>query len=58
MLYEVITFLLTRLNVPTLAANAIVGLTNNPVVIALLLNVILLILGMIMDMAPIILIVV
>ncbi len=49
-------FLLTRLNVPTLAANFIVGLTHNPIVIALLLNAILLILGMIMDMAPIILI--
>ncbi len=49
-------FLLTRLNVPTLAANAIIGLTSNPIIIALLLNLILLILGMIMDMAPIILI--
>jgi len=49
-------FLLTRLNVPTLAAQAIVGLTDNPIIIALLLNVILLLLGMIMDMAPIILI--
>ncbi len=49
-------FLLTRLNVPTLAANAIIGFTDNPILIALLLNVILLLLGMIMDMAPIILI--
>lgn len=49
-------FLLTRLNVPTLAANAIIGLTDNPILIALLLNLILLILGCIMDMAPIILI--
>lgn len=49
-------FLLTRLNVPTLAANAILGLTDNPILIALLLNFILLVLGMIMDMAPIILI--
>ncbi len=49
-------FLLTRLNVPTLAANAILGLTENPILIALLLNAILLVLGMIMDMAPIILI--
>ncbi|NLY73056.1 MAG: TRAP transporter large permease [Tissierellia bacterium] len=49
-------FLLTRLHVPTLAAQAIVGLTDNPILIALLLNIILLILGMIMDMAPIILI--
>lgn len=49
-------FLLTRLNVPTLAAEAILGLTENPILIALLLNLILLVLGMIMDMAPIILI--
>lgn len=49
-------FLLTRLNVPTLAAQAILGLTENPILIALLLNMILLLLGMIMDMAPIILI--
>ena len=49
-------FLLTRLNVPTLAAQAILGLTENPILIALLLNMILLVLGMIMDMAPIILI--
>ena len=49
-------YMLTRLNVPTIAANAIVGVTDNPIIIALLLNVILLILGMIMDMAPIILI--
>jgi tripartite ATP-independent transporter DctM subunit len=49
-------FLLTRLNVPTLAANAILGLTDSPIILALLLNLILLVLGMIMDMAPIILI--
>lgn len=49
-------FLLTRLHVPTKAAEAIVGITDNPIVIAILLNLILLVLGMIMDMAPIILI--
>lgn len=49
-------FLLTRLNVPSLAANAIVGVTDNIILIALLLNLILLVLGTIMDMAPIILI--
>ena len=49
-------YLLTRLHVPSLAANAITGLTENPIAIALLLNLILLVLGMIMDMAPIILI--
>lgn len=49
-------YVLTRLHVPTLAANAIIGITDNPILIALLLNAILLLLGMIMDMAPIILI--
>ena len=49
-------YCLTTLHVPDLAANAIIGLTNNPILIALLLNVILLFLGCIMDMAPIILI--
>ncbi|MBO5986233.1 MAG: TRAP transporter large permease [Lachnospiraceae bacterium] len=49
-------YCLTTLHVPDLAANAIIGLTDNPILIALLLNVILLLLGCIMDMAPIILI--
>lgn len=49
-------YLLTLLKVPTLAANAIVGITDNPIILALLLNIILLVLGCIMDMAPIILI--
>lgn len=49
-------YCLTTLHVPDLAANAIIGLTSNPILIALLLNVILLFLGCIMDMAPIILI--
>ena len=47
---------LTKLHVPDLAAQAIVGITDNPYILILLLNIILLILGMIMDMAPIILI--
>ena len=49
-------YCLTTLHVPDIAANAIIGLTSNPILIALLLNVILLFLGCIMDMAPIILI--
>ncbi|GAU75587.1 TRAP transporter large permease [Fusibacter sp. 3D3] len=49
-------YLLTRLHVPALAANAITNFTDNPIILALLLNLILLILGCIMDMAPIILI--
>ena len=47
---------LTLLHVPDMAAKAITGFSSNPIVIALLLNVILLVLGCIMDMAPIILI--
>ncbi|NMA67221.1 MAG: TRAP transporter large permease subunit, partial [Clostridiaceae bacterium] len=49
-------YLLTRLHVPSLAASAIINLTDNPILLALLLNAILLVLGCIMDMAPIILI--
>ena len=47
---------LTTLNVPNMAANMITSISSNPIVIAILINVILLFLGMIMDMAPIILI--
>ena len=49
-------YCLTTLHVPDLAARAIIGLTDNPIILALLLNLILLVLGCIMDMAPIILI--
>ena len=49
-------YCLTTLHVPDLAAKAIIGITDNKVVIALLINLILLILGCIMDMSPIILI--
>src|SRR5699024_458772 len=42
--------------VPDLAANAITSVTDNPFLLALLINLILLFLGCIMDMAPIILI--
>ncbi|MDO4865399.1 MAG: TRAP transporter large permease [Clostridia bacterium] len=49
-------YCLTNLHVPAKAAAMITGVSSNPIVIALLLNLILLILGMIMDMAPIILI--
>lgn len=49
-------YCLTTLHVPELAANTIQGVTDNPIILALLLNVILLVLGCIMDMAPIILI--
>lgn len=47
---------LTLLHVPDKAAALITGVSDNPVIVILLLNLILLVLGMIMDMAPIILI--
>src|SRR5699024_6805177 len=47
---------MTALHVPDLAANAITSVTDNPILLALLINLILLFLGCIMDMAPIILI--
>lgn len=53
---SVFGFCLTTLHVPDLAATAITGLTDNPIILALLINLILLFLGCIMDMAPIILI--
>ena len=53
---SVFGYCLTLLHVPSLAAGWITGISNNPIIIALLLNLILLILGCIMDMAPIILI--
>jgi len=53
---SVFGYCLTTLQVPALAAEAITNLTSNRILIILLLNVILLVLGAIMDMAPIILI--
>ena len=49
-------YCLTLLHVPATAARLITSVSDNPIVIALMLNVILLVLGCIMDMAPIILI--
>ena len=49
-------YCLTKLHVPDLASKALIGVSSNPYVIALLINLILLFLGCIMDMAPIILI--
>jgi tripartite ATP-independent transporter DctM subunit len=53
---SVFGYCLTTLHVPDLAAAAITSLTNNRILLILLLNLILLVLGSIMDMAPIILI--
>ena len=49
-------YCLTLLHVPDKAAALITSVSSNPIVVALLLNLILLVLGCIMDMAPIILI--
>ncbi len=49
-------YLLAFYQVPTLLSDALTGLSENPVVILLMINVILLMLGMIMDMAALILI--
>jgi tripartite ATP-independent transporter DctM subunit len=53
---QVFGYCLTTLHVPDLAAQAMLNFTSNPIILALLLNLILLVLGCIMDMAPIILI--
>ncbi len=53
---SVFGYCLTTLHVPDMAAAAITALTSNRIVLILLLNLILLVLGCIMDMAPIILI--
>jgi len=49
-------YMMTILRVPDLATNAILTITENPILILLLINAVLLILGLVMDMAPMILI--
>ena len=49
-------YCLTQLHVPDLASSAILGLTDNKIIIFLLVDLIILLLGCIMDMSPIILI--
>jgi len=49
-------YMLTFFRVPTITINFLTGLTDNPIYILLMINVVLLILGMIMDMAALILI--
>ncbi len=53
---SIFAYCLTFLHVPDLASQAITGITTNPILLTLLINLILLLLGCIMDMAPIILI--
>ncbi|MDH4572767.1 MULTISPECIES: TRAP transporter large permease [Salinicola] len=50
------SYLLALYNVPELLAEALTSISSNPVVVLLMLNLLLLALGMIMDMAPLILI--
>ena len=49
-------YMMTRLNIPQLVTDALINLTDNRYMVFLIINVILLGLGMIMDMAPLILI--
>ena len=49
-------YCLTTLHVPQKASDLLLSVTDNPIILRLLINVILLFLGMIMDMSPIILI--
>ncbi|WP_415919597.1 TRAP transporter large permease [Tateyamaria sp. SN6-1] len=49
-------YMLTFYRVPTLMVDLLTGLTENPILILLMINLVLLILGMIMDMAALILI--
>jgi tripartite ATP-independent transporter DctM subunit len=53
---SVFSYCMTILQVPRLAASVITSISNNRIILALLINFILLLLGCIMDMAPIILI--
>ena len=49
-------YMLTFYRVPTLTVNLLTGITENPILILLMINAVLLLLGMIMDMAALILI--
>ena len=53
---QVFGWMLTYLKMPEMIANGILGLSDNPIVIMLILNVLMLILGTIMDMSAIILV--
>lgn len=53
---QVFGWLLTYLKMPELVANAIFSVTDNPIAVMLILNVVMLILGTIMDMSAIILV--
>lgn len=50
-------YMMTRLNIPAIVTKTLINLTDNRYLVFLIINVILLFLGMIMDMAPLILII-
>jgi tripartite ATP-independent transporter DctM subunit len=50
-------YMMTILQIPTVVTNSILSLTSNPILILFFINILLLILGCIMDVAPLILIV-
>ena len=49
-------YMMTRLRIPAAITNALIGFSDNPYVIFLIINILLLILGCFMDMAPLIMI--
>ena len=49
-------YMMTRLRIPTAITNGLIGFTDNPYVLLLIINVLLLVLGCFMDMAPLIMI--
>ena len=49
-------WVMAYLNVPTLATNLLLGISDNKIVVLLLINLILLLLGCVMDLAPLVLI--
>ena len=49
-------YMMTMLKIPAAITNGLIGITDNPVALLLIINVILLILGCFMDMAPLIMI--
>ena len=49
-------YMVSKLNIPTMFASALIGISSSKIVVLLLINLMLLVLGCIMDMAPLILI--
>jgi tripartite ATP-independent transporter DctM subunit len=49
-------YMVSKLNIPTLFASALIGISSSKIVVFMLINLMLLVLGCIMDMAPLILI--